>query len=146
MWIICLCQMWEQQLIKFLVNEKQKYGLKCYPDDVKKDFGFIEKAYRNHGVEFEKLTNWKKINELRQLVNTLKHADGKSANTLREMRPDYFDWGDSDFSSDTLKLYGSTLLDETLKMNIQDFKDYLDALVAFWNELPENMTWRGKLD
>jgi hypothetical protein len=142
MWIICLCQTWEQQLIKFLIDEGKKCGLIYESEYIKKGFGFIKDAFLNHGIDFGNLKCWEKVNELRKLVNTLKHADGDSADSLRKLRPDYFDWGmESIFSRDTLEVYGSTLLDETLRIKPQDFKDYLAALVAFWNELPEDMVW-----
>lgn len=32
MWITCLCQAWEQQLIKFVIDEGRKSGIKYNPD------------------------------------------------------------------------------------------------------------------
>ena len=144
MWIMCLCQTWEQQLAKFIIDEGRKCGIQYHSDYIKKGFTFSKETFLQHGVEFEKLKSWEKIFELRQLTNTLKHADGPSADRLRKLRSDYFDWGESGFDKDTLEVYGSTLLDETLKIQPQDFKDYFTALVLFWNELPERMEGIGQ--
>ncbi|MDR2733508.1 MAG: hypothetical protein LBC99_02550 [Spirochaetota bacterium] len=153
MWIMCLCQAWEQQLIKFVVIETKNDGLfdtrddrAVYgPADLRKGFCFVKRVFSDHGVDFESLESWQKISELRHLVNTLKHAEGSSAHELRKLRPDYFDWDGrtSPNGLDSLELFGSTLLDETLKIKPQDFRDYRAALEIFWNELPENMKYCG---
>jgi hypothetical protein len=38
----------------------------------------------------ERLDGWEKVDELRLLANTVKHADGQSARRLAELRPDLF--------------------------------------------------------
>jgi len=38
----------------------------------------------------ESLDGWDKVEELRLLANTVKHADGRSAQELRKIRPDFF--------------------------------------------------------
>ena len=38
----------------------------------------------------EKLDGWAKVEELRLLANTVKHAEGPSARELRRLRPDLF--------------------------------------------------------
>jgi len=58
---------------------------------------------------------------------------------LRKLRPDYFKDNLDSLEFDALELYGSTLLDNTLNLSKNDFTDYLNALDAFWKELPENM-------
>ncbi|XFO65318.1 hypothetical protein SPSIL_014270 [Sporomusa silvacetica DSM 10669] len=83
---------------------------------------------------------WPKIKELRLVVNIIKHAEGDSANKLRKLRPDYFKWPDGlDFGRDKLEFYKSSLLEETLNLSNNDFEEYYNTLIAFWDELPERM-------
>lgn len=90
-----------------------------------------------HGIKIEDKNSWKKLRELKALVNTIKHGDGDSANKLRKIRPDFFK---IDFlkNTDTLELHESVLLDEySLQVNEVDFIDYLNATKEFWDEMPE---------
>jgi hypothetical protein len=45
----------------------------------------------NLGVDLSWLAAWAKIDELRLVANSVKHADGGSARQLREIRPDLFE-------------------------------------------------------
>ena len=135
MWIMCLCQVWEQQLIKFILDEARHCGLKYNDKDVSKGFEFTKKAFELYGIKFESLSCWPGIKELRALVNTLKHSEGDSANKLRKLRPYYFQWE----GTDKLEVYGSTLLDDTLNISTNDFINYYNVLVSFWEILPETM-------
>lgn len=92
-----------------------------------------------HQQPFESLSCWKKINELRLLVNVIKHSEGNSELKLRTMRPDYFEHEIGVEKYDLLALYHSTLLEATLQIKNDDFVDYYDALISFWSELPDRM-------
>ena len=143
MWISCICQVWEQQVIKFIIKESELSGISFDRRNIERGFEFLKCSLKSYGVELNELSSWHKIDELRQLVNTIKHSEGGSANRLRDLRPDYFVWEDADFSKDTLQFHGTTLLDETLRISIDDFTCYCDALADFWNELPKDMEWCG---
>ena len=82
---------------------------------------------------------WEKINELRLLVNVLKHAEGNLELKLRELRPDYFIHDIYGEKYDLMSMYHVSLLEATLQIKEEDFIKYYDALVAFWKELPERM-------
>jgi len=148
-WISCLRQVWEQQIYKFLLDES-KHPHSIFQLDSKKggDFNYIKNCYTNFGVDFSTLNNWDKINELRLLVNVIKHGDGTSADTLRNLRPDYFASTSRFFTispdDDLLKYHGASLLDQVLQVSDQDFKEYLDALVDFWKQLPEYMNYQSQ--
>lgn len=139
MWIACLCQVWEQQLYSFILNEAKFEGLKYEPNDLKKGFSFCKEVFELHQQPFSTLTSWSKIKELRTLVNVIKHAEGDSEKRLRSMRPEYFVQQIDSETYDLMSLYHTTLLEQTLQIKTQDFINYYDALVQFWNELPERM-------
>jgi len=134
MTISMMCQIWEQQLIKFTVTEMRH--LLSFNNNAL-TFGDAKKIFELHGVIFEELLSWNKIKEMRLLVNTIKHGDGESARKLRKIRPDYFEL---DFikGTDTLELAGAVLLDSySLMVEEQDFRSYLEATKMFWDEMPE---------
>ena len=139
MWISCMCQVWEQQLFSFVYHEAQSEGIKYDEADLKRGFAFSKEVFEWHEQPFENLACWPKIKELRTLVNVIKHSEGDSEQKLRKMRTDYFEHDTGAGKYDLLSLYHSTLLEATLQIKDQDFIDYYEALVAFWNELPENM-------
>lgn len=139
MWISCMCQVWEQQLFSFVINEAVHEGIKYEDKDLIKGFIFSKEVFAWHNVIFEKLNCWSKIKELRLLVNVLKHSEGESEKKLRVLRPDYFIQKTSSGDYDLLSLYHSTLLEATLQISNEDFIEYFKALETFWRELPERM-------
>ncbi|SYX86924.1 hypothetical protein [Paenibacillus alvei] len=134
MTISLLYHTWEQQLIKFTISELSHdihFPKKAL------HFGHVQSVFQLHGVSITKTNAWKKIRELKQLTNTIKHGDGDSADKLRKLRPDFFQ---SEFfnDTDTLELLGSVLLDGyTLKVKDDDFLDYVNSTISFWDEMPE---------
>lgn len=139
MWISCMCQVWEQQLFSFVYHEALSEGIKYDEADLKRGFAFSKEVFEWHQQPFENLVCWPEIKELRALVNVLKHSEGDSEQKLRKMRPDYFEHDTGIEKYDLLSLYHSTLLDATLQIKDKDFINYYNALIAFWNELPERM-------
>ena len=133
MTISMLCQIWEQQLIKFSLTEMRHFL------HIKNNlsFGDAKKIFELHGVTFEDTESWEKIREMRLLVNTIKHGDGESARKLRKIRPDYFEL-DIIKGTDTLELAGAVLLDSySLMVEEKDFRCYMELTEAFWDEMPE---------
>jgi len=138
MWISCLYQSWEQQIMRFVKNEIETDG--CFNLTGDMDFATAKKGFKIHNCPIDELSCWKKIRELRALVNVIKHSEGDSAKILRKLRPDFFCWEETNgFSRDKLQLFESSLLDETLNIENEDFTAYYNALIAFWDELPERM-------
>ncbi|PLR70325.1 hypothetical protein [Bacillus sp. UMB0728] len=134
MTISMMCQIWEQQLIKFTVTEMRHF---LSFDNNALSFGDAKKIFELHGVIFKELLSWNKIREMRLLVNTTKHGDGESARKLRKIRPDYFEL-DIIKGTDTLELAGAVLLDSySLMVAEQDFRSYVEATETFWDEMPE---------
>lgn len=138
MWISCICQIWEQQIFSFIVNELEKEGIRPEKKEINKGFLFSKEVFKEFQIIFEDLKCWPTIQELRWLVNVIKHAEGDSEEKLRKIRPDYFD--KSGFGSqDSLSLYHTSLLEKTLNITLDDFNRYYEGLIAFWDELPERM-------
>lgn len=139
MWISCMCQVWEQQLFSFVYHEAQNEAITYDESDLKRGFGFSKEVFAWHQQPFENLSCWPKIKELRTLVNVIKHSEGDSELKLRKMRPDYFELDIGTGKYDLISFYHSTLLEATLLIKDQDFLDYYNALIDFWDELPERM-------
>lgn len=138
MWILCLYQSWEQQLMRFVKKEIETDG--CYKLTGPMDFATAKEYFKIHNCPIDKLSCWKKIKELKTLANVIKHSDGNSAKVLKKLRTDFFCWeGVPDFSKDRLQFFENTLLDETLNIKNEDFISYYNSLIAFWDELPERM-------
>jgi hypothetical protein len=134
MTISMLCQIWEQQLIKFTLTEMGHF-IKFNNDSL--SFSDAKKIFELHDVKIEDLESWRSIMEMRLLVNTIKHGDGESARKLRRIRPDYFEL-DIIKGTDTLELAGAVLLDSySLMVEEQDFENYVETTKMFWSEMPE---------
>lgn len=134
MTISLLCQIWEQQLIKFSLTEMRHF-LPIHNNAL--SFSDAKKIFELHDVRFEEIASWNKVREMRLLVNTIKHGDGESARKLRKIRPDYFEL-DIIIRTDTLELAGTVLLDSySLMVEEQDFRSYVEATDTFWDEMPE---------
>lgn len=138
-WICILCQVWEQQLYSFVLQEAEQEGLKYDPSEIKRGFAFSKEVFEWHQQPFEQMAVWDKIRELRLLVNVIKHAEGDSEQKLRALRPDYFTEEICGTQYDLMALYHTTLLEPTLMIKEQDFINYYEALVKFWTDLPERM-------
>ncbi|MGB4018095.1 MAG: hypothetical protein WBK78_01195, partial [Syntrophomonadaceae bacterium] len=129
-----LYHIWEQQLMRFTLREMRHYfdfdkgGL---------SYSEVQTIFELHGVSITDTKAWKKVRELKLLVNTIKHGAGESSERLKKLRPDYFD-RDVISGRDTLALSDSVLLDEySLQVKESDLFDYLAATKNFWDEMPE---------
>jgi len=138
MTISMLYHVWEQQLIQFAVREIKRY---LHFEKKTVSFGDVQLIFKLHNVDIVNTQAWKKLRELKNLANTVKHGDGKSADKLRKMRPDFFEiptlFGTRE-ETDTLELYGAVLLDQySLQVSENDLYLYIDATKNFWDEMPE---------
>jgi len=145
MWISTLYQFWEQQVRKFVFEEVTRTHKFIDKKGNDVDFaGFctrgiddIKEEFNEFGIDLEKLNSWSRIEELRLLANVIKHGEGWSATKLKELRPDYFDAGV--ISTDLLDLYKTTLGERVLNIDDSEYEIYCDAIIQFWDELPEVM-------
>lgn len=94
------------------------------------------------GINVMKFKSWNKLEELRQLANSVKHAQGNSAIKLHANRPELFKNPDSKNPS-----FGHTqdpqvfqpLTGEDLYVTLGDIKNYYHTLKDYWLELSEAM-------
>ncbi len=132
-WISLLSQMWEQQITGFLSNELRKEGF----TRVQINYWDVEPVFQQFGVELKDFDCWDTIKEMRKVVNVIKHAEGPSADYTRQHRPDLLEFDSS--IPDKLELYKTSLNEETLNISNEDLINYYEALIDFWDRLPERM-------
>ncbi len=101
------------------------------------------KALQENGIDVTKFNCWTKIDELRLVANTVKHADGESAEELKELRPDMFKHPDSMLSIQmSAKLVGPVylpLFGEGLYITQDEFDSYVITVKEFWNDLSTDL-------
>jgi len=104
----------------------------------------------NNGIDIEKSKSWKKIDELRLVANTVKHADGRSSEKLKELRaklfwrPNFIDGFDTQQLTPT-SVY-KPLMGEDLYITQQEFMLYVKAVKEFWYEMIEALKHKAKND
>lgn len=138
--ISLLSQVWEQQLFSFVLSEAEHERIAYSPKDVKRDFGFSKKAFRHHGQEMEKMQCWFTLNEMRTLVNVMKHGEGDSEVNLRQINPKYFSVTiGAAIKFEPMKINRNALVQENLNVEEEDYDRFVTAVIEFWDELPERM-------
>jgi hypothetical protein len=90
------------------------------------------------GLDLENLSSWPRINELRLVANSVKHAEGKSTERLRKLRPDLFENPilkdeASNWLASSPDIY-MPLGGEDIYLTIDDLDLYRSSLLSFWNE------------
>lgn len=134
MTILMLYQIWEQQLIRFTWQELRNI---LRFDRKSLSYAKAQRVFELHGVDICNTKSWGKIRELKLLVNTIKHGDGDSAEKLRKIRPDIFEF-DLIGETETVELEGTVLLNPyALQVEESDLLEYVEAAKAFWDEMPE---------
>ena len=121
MFITLICQMYEQFLLDIIIK-KLEFERGIY-------FNKVQEIYNEYGFDFKNMKSWDKINELRLLVNVIKHADGNSRNELQNIIPDLF----YDSPSDTIN---NTINDMKLNITSKDFFEYCSKIIEFINDMP----------
>jgi len=132
-WHATLYQLWEQQLRRFLFL-KMPPVKKIHFEGFCTNLSEIKGKYKLQNVDIESFSCWPQINELRLLCNVIKHGDGKSAKELRKIKPTLFKQEDG---TDHMKIFKTTLLEETLNIDEKTLHNYSEALLSFWDEIPE---------
>ena len=133
----------EQQIIFF----HRKNILSLYEDaenDPKKfRLTVFQSRLKEYGIDVKKFSSWSKIDELRLVANTVKHAEGPSSYKLHKIRPDMFNnpllSQVSPFLSQGSDRVFQPLVGDDLYVSLQDIKNYCVHLVRFWQELIDAM-------
>lgn len=132
-WHATLYQLWEQQLRRFLFL-KMPFVKEIQFERFCTNLSEIKEKFKLHNVDIESFSCWSHINELNLLCNVIKHGDGCSAKKLRKIKPTLFKQEDG---TDHMEIFKTTLLEETLNIDEMTLQNYRDALLSFWDEIPE---------
>jgi len=131
----------EQQVILFLrrqvLHPREENDFKLF------HMSEFERRLKALGIDINSFQSWPKTDELRLVANTVKHAQGDSAQKLHRQRPGLFE----NPEIQKLGLSSGTanprvflpLVGEDLYVSLADIKEYRDALLGFWKELVDAM-------
>jgi len=101
----------------------------------------VAELLRKSDIDITSFSSWSKIDELRLVANTVKHADGDSADKLRCCRPDLFTFPDPVSKSILphqfiiLRQVFQPLTGKDLFVTVSDLSSYVDVIKQFWFEL-----------
>jgi hypothetical protein len=138
MFAMAYYHLFQQQLLEFLRHqivfpfEKENYTIY--------DISKIHERLKTVGIDIKSLSSWAKLNELRIISNTIKHAEGGAASELKQLRPDLFEMPsfrnhpEAKIKGEQLEVY-RPLLGEDLYLTLDDFKQYTQIIKKFWEEL-----------
>lgn len=135
-----LRHMFEQQLFDFAHYAIRRSSGSA---DYKKDKNDIENEL---GIQFDEISSWDRIEELRLACNTVKHAEGSSARELKAKRQEVFTssilkgLSDEEFPifQGKRKVF-QPMAGEDMYLEPEDIQAYGEAIKSFWNELAEKI-------
>jgi hypothetical protein len=127
----------EQQLLSFHRRELLHPTEASNPKQLKVET--IRDRLIECGIDIQKFQSWPKMDELRLLANTVKHAEGASAKLLYKRRPEFFQPGQqmepNESSSNLMPRVFLPLAGKDLFVEPKDIRSYLESAIAFWDEL-----------
>lgn len=130
--------LWEQQLLAF----HRRQLLRPWEETDARLFTLkeIEKRLQAVGVEASEFDSWKDMAIYRLLANTIKHADGDSAERLKVLRPQWFispSLKDSHlpFPGIPISRVYLPLAGEDVFVTIDDVRAMVSSAVRFWTDL-----------
>jgi hypothetical protein len=129
---------WEQQFVRSslrIINKLFKNGENVCITKMGDCIRILEKI----NLKIKQKNFYKDLDELRLLVNTIKHGQGSSANQLKNIKPEFFT---SIYGEDISSLEVSeTVFSSPYPLNLKesDFERYLKAIRSFWAWLPSKL-------
>lgn len=137
-------QEWDKQLRSWLVNELKRwhrgenFPRKIWSADFYQISGFLEAiGWKIHEADF-----FPKLDACRLLVNVYKDGDGSSLDDLKDKYPEHLH---DPFNGMGFDVPGRDFRDHTnLKVSLDQFQAFSEAIAAFWTEIPENI-WQSKI-
>lgn len=133
-----LYHLYEQHLMLFLRQElldwRERHNEKFYNHKVAREL------LKAANVDITTFNAWSKLEELRHLVNTIKHGEGKSSEELLQTAPHLFEMAGL---SNAMPLSGrvyTPLLGEDICVTPDHIAEYSHALEQFWLELGDALT------
>ncbi len=131
---------WEQQLLDFhrkeVLHPKEQRNNKYLRMDV------LQARLMESGLDITHVPTWSKIDELRLVANTVKHADGGSGDRLKARRPELFDAQHANSGIVTAPLRYTPrvyrpMSGEDLYLTMADLRAYGRATIDFWSEFAD---------
>ena len=137
--VAALYHAFDQQVMFF--HRKNVLHL-CEENDPNKfKWPVFQSRLKKYGIDIKNFASWSKIDELRLVANTVKHAEGPSSHKLRNIRSYLFKnpylSGFSGLPPVLNPQIFQPLFGDNLYVSLQDVKDYRDQLVRFWRELTD---------
>jgi hypothetical protein len=130
---------WEKQLRDWLVREIQgwHHGDAAATKLWSADFPQIAELLESLGWPISNAAYFQSLDACRLVVNVYKHGNGKSLEDLRAKHPEFLH---DPFSGVGGGFLGVKYRDHTyLKVSDAQFQAFSDAIVSFWQEVPENI-------
>lgn len=130
-WICFEYHKWQQLIWLHISHEKLMMGFKiedCLKDNDEGNIPLFEKYYR---TKFNNFKTWRKIDEMRFVVNVIKHFTGQSYKKLKKLRPDLFYLYD-EFDAKKMAIASGEFM---LNLTNDDYISYHNSLVEFLEEL-----------
>lgn len=133
---------WEQQLLAFHRREVLQPSEEHSNPLLK--LSVLRKRLAAGGLDISQFSTWSHIDQLRVVANTVKHADGDSADILKAQRPEFFDAtrGNGQLAAMPFRVTRSVyrpMSGEDLYLNVADIKAYGAATIKFWDELADGL-------
>lgn len=135
---VSIYHLWEQQLLAFhrrqLLRPWEQMDARLFT------LKEVEKRLQAAGVEASGFESWKEMTIYRLLANTIKHADGDSAERLKALRPQWFtspylkDSGLPFLGIPPSRIY-LPLAGEDVFVSIEDIRMMVGSAVQFWTDL-----------
>ena len=133
--ICCVSEMWEQDLYNFL---KEKGLIEVLSNDYRTTKRIFEQHFPTCAI-----SNYPKIEEMRALVNAIKHGEGNSLTNIRRMTADEI-LADSNLGvanadgsitkKKQIEFDNNTLTSRTLNVDGK-LQTYGEAIVEFWQDV-----------
>ena len=138
-YISLVYEMFEQFLLSKVKNQLLLSQDKKYTTSI--DIKYLEQiknVFLKYNLDFDKIEEYKKINELRLLNNVIKHGNGDSKEKLLKIRPDIFN---NSNGLDKSNLYNQTIISDNLNITNNDFKEYVDNIKKFLKKIPPKLSY-----
>jgi hypothetical protein len=144
---VALHHLFEQQQLTVLRQELIPRG-ENPTEQILKVAEFV-KRLRDSGIDAETFTSWHELQELRNVANVVKHADGPSANWLRSHRPEIFTppsfrGTEKLFVPNPIRWPFQPLSGQDLYITADNLERYFRAVEKFWREFEEILALKAQ--
>lgn len=139
MFAVASYHLWEQQLLTF--HRRQILDPREENDQSLMKIAEAKNRLLSKGVNIESFSSYSQIDQMRLLTNTIKHADGHSADDLKAICPEYFHFPDALPDPPGVTPYipptYSPLAGRDVYLTLEQLESLVESLVTFWSELAE---------